>query len=114
MSALDPTTPAQKEQLAIAKQHFKSIENTRLQMSLQLATPIAWQLLPIVASWSLLLFCGYGLLSRINAMTIAALAFGAFSVASAIFLIVELRQPYSGLLRIPPTALVQAIEAVNK
>ena len=114
LSSLDPTTPEQKEQLSAAKLHFKSIENTRLQMSLQLATPVAWQLLSIVASWSLLLFCGYGLLSRMNAMTFAALAFGAFSVASAIFLIVELHEPYSGLLRIPPTALVQAIEAVNK
>jgi hypothetical protein len=38
---------------------------------------------------------------------------GAFAIASAVFLIVELSQPYSGMLRLPPTALVQAIDALG-
>jgi hypothetical protein len=32
----------------------------------------------------LILFCGFGLLSRINTTTIVALGFGAFSVGSAL------------------------------
>ena len=54
----------------------------------------------IVVCWSLLLFCGYGLVSPVNATVIATLALGSLAVASAIFLIVELSQPYSGLFRI--------------
>jgi predicted benzoate:H+ symporter BenE len=38
---------------------------------------------------------------------------GAFAVASAVFLIVELSTPYGGLLRLPPTPLVQAIDALG-
>ena len=57
---------------------------------------------------------GYGLLSRINAMTIAVLAFGALTVASAIFLIIELHRPYSGLISVPPAALVEAINTIMK
>ena len=44
----------------------------------------------------------------------AALAFAAFAVASAIFLILELSQPYTGVFRTSPAALVQTIEAIDK
>ena len=43
-------------------------------MSLQLASPISWPLLIVVASWSILLFCGFGILSRLNVTTLAALS----------------------------------------
>ena len=44
---------------------------------------------------------------------IATLAFGAISVASAIFLILELSQPYSGLFRISPAGLIQTMQALG-
>jgi len=46
--------------------------------------------------WSLLLFCGYGLVSPVNATVVVSLALGAIAVASAILLIIELSQPYAG------------------
>ena len=49
-----------------------------------------------------------------NALVIAALAFGAVSIAFAIFLILELGLPYTGLLKVSPAALQQAIEFVDK
>jgi hypothetical protein len=39
---------------------------------------------------------------------------GALSVASAIFLILELDAPYSGILRLPPTPILEAIDALGK
>ncbi len=50
-----------------------AIEQTRLLISLQLASPISWPLVVIVVSWALILFCGFGLLSHVNATTLAAL-----------------------------------------
>lgn len=47
-------------------------------------------------------------------MTLVALACGAISVASAIFLILELSQPYTSLLRIAPTGLEQVIVDLDK
>lgn len=67
----------------------------------------------IVVCWSLLLFCGYGLVSPVNGTVIVTLAFGAIAVASAIFLIMELSQPYSGMFRIPPAGLIQTIQALG-
>jgi hypothetical protein len=82
-------------------------------MSLQLANPISWRLLLVVASWSILLFCGFDVLSRLNATTIAALTLGSFAIGSATFLILELDEPYNGLFKIPSTAIEQTIEALR-
>ena len=114
LNSLDAKTPEQKTALASALSHNGQIANTRLLMSLQLANPFSRPLLAVVIFWSFFLFCGFGLLSRVNATTIAALAFGAISVGSAIFLILELSQPYTGLFRISPAALEQTIEAIDK
>ena len=69
------------------------MEQTRLLMSLQLVSPIAWSLLIIVVAWSAILFCGFGVLSGTNPTTIFALALGAISVASAMYLILDLSRP---------------------
>ena len=112
--ALDPKTPEQKDAVAAANAHLGQIEQTRLLMSLQLANPFSKPLLIVVVFWSFFLFCGFGLMSRLNAMTLAALAFGAFAVGSAIFLILELSQPYTGLFKISPAALQETVDSIDK
>jgi hypothetical protein len=49
-----------------------------------------------------------------TATTLAALAFGAFAVGSAIFLILELSAPYTGMFRISPAAIEQTIATIDK
>jgi hypothetical protein len=81
LASLDAKTPAQTRAVAAAGANFAVIEQTRMLMSLQLAVPFSRHLLLVVVAWSLFLFCGFGLLSRLTATTLAALAFGAFAVA---------------------------------
>ena len=114
LSNLQPATDAQRQLLGAADQHYAGIGETRLLMSLQLIDPISWPLISTVIAWSCLLFCGFGLLSRMNATTLCVLALGACSVASAIFLILELSQPYTSLLRISPSSLEQVILDLGK
>jgi hypothetical protein len=110
LDTLQPTTELQKRVLAAARGLTTSMGQTRLAMSLQLDNPVPWPLLAIVVSWSLLLFCGAGLLSHLNATTLTSMAFGAFSVASAIFLILELNQPYTGLFHVSPATFERITE----
>jgi hypothetical protein len=91
-----------------------ALETTRFLMSLQLASPISWPLLGVVVSWAMLLFGGYGVLARLNGTAIVAAFIGAFAVGSAIFLILELNQPFTGLFRIPPAAMQQALTVLEK
>ena len=114
LNSLDPTTAAQKEALTVAKANFGLLEQTRLLMSLQLSSPVGWALVFSVIGWSMFLFCGFGVLSGTNPTTVVALALGAVSVASAMFLILDLSQPFSGLFRAPSASIQQTIETVDR
>jgi len=56
-------------------------------------------LLIVVLGWSCVLFFGYGLLAGITLLAAVVAALGAAAVASAILMILELSDPYSGLFR---------------
>jgi hypothetical protein len=114
VASLEPKTPAQRQFAAAAGAAAGAIEQTRLLVSLQLASPVSWPLVAIVVSWAVILFCGFGLLSRINATTIVAVALGAFAVGSALFLILELSRPFTGLFRVPSGAFDQMLGALGK
>jgi hypothetical protein len=113
LMSLTPKTDAQKQVLATANAAANQIEQTRVLMMLQLAGGISWPLLAIVVCWSLLLFCGYGLVSPVNATVVTALALGAIAVASALLIIIELSRPYSGLFRLPPGAMIETLQALG-
>jgi hypothetical protein len=114
VASLDPKTPAQRQFAAAAVGATSAIEQTRLLISMQLASAISWPLVVIVVSWALILFCGFGLLSRINGTTLAAVALGAFAVGSALFLILELSHPFTGIFRVPSGAFDQMLLSLDK
>jgi hypothetical protein len=114
LAKLNPQSPVQRQAAAAAGLNASLIQNLRLLMSLQLASPISWPLVIIVVAWSMVLFCGFGFLSPTNPTTVVALALGAFAVASAVFLIIELSMPFTGAFRVPPAALEQTIDAIDR
>jgi hypothetical protein len=114
VAQLQPKTPEQTAALPTINASVGIIEQTRILMSLQLASPISWPLLGVVVSWAMLLFAGYGVLARLNATAVVAAFIGAFAVGSAVFLILELNQPFNGLFRIPSSALQQALSVLNQ
>lgn len=113
VAALSPKTPGQTQLMGTIGVNVGIIEQTRLLMSLQLASPVSWPLLTIVVSWAMLLFCGFGVLSRLNATSVAAVAIGAFAVGSAIFLILELNSPFNGMFLIPGASVEETIQSIG-
>jgi hypothetical protein len=113
LSSLAPHTPVQTQLISSMGASSQAFQKTRLLMSLELASSISWPLIGIVVSWAMLLFFGFGVMSRLNATSLGALAFGSFAVATAIFLILELNQPFSGLFRIPAASIEQAMAVLN-
>jgi hypothetical protein len=115
LATLQPKTDAQKAALATANQYASMVEQSRLLMSLQIASgPVSVVLIAILVFWTAALFFGIGLYAPSNALVTAALTFGALSIAFAIFLILELGMPYTGLFRVSPAALEQTIEFIDK
>jgi hypothetical protein len=115
LATLQPKTDAQKAALATASQYASMVEQSRLLISLQIASlPVSWLMIAILVFWTAALFFGIGLYAPSNALVTAALTFGALSIAFAIFLILELGMPYTGLFRVSPAALEQTIEFIDK
>jgi hypothetical protein len=113
LSSLAPRSPAQTALVSSMGASSATFQQTRLLMSLELASPIFWPLIVIVVSWATLLFFGFGVTSGLNPTSLGALAFGSFAVASAIFLILELNQPFSGLFRVPSAPIERTIAALE-
>ena len=105
LQSLSPSTDEQKQALAMAQKTIEAIGQARLQMSFALYGAVSYPLLSIVIAWAIALFFGFGLMSKGNAMSVVALACGAAAVASAMYMILDLSSPYSGLFRASPAPL---------
>ncbi len=115
LESLHPTTDEQTQALATAKATVDSIGQSRLQMSFALSAPVSYPLLLTVVGWAVFLFCGYGLTSGAgNVVPIIAVAVGAAAVASAVWLILDLSSPYSGLFRASSAPLEQVLAVMGK
>jgi hypothetical protein len=92
--SLKPATEAQRSQVATARDLVRKLADTLMLMARQLANPFPPYVLAIVVCWASALFLGNGLVATPNAVTVLAHFAGAIAIASAVFLILELSQPY--------------------
>ena len=114
LDTLHPATDEQKQVLARARQIAATIGQARLQMAFALTDPVSYPLVVIVVSWAFFLFCGFGLLSKHNLMSFVAVAVGAMAIATAMYLIMDLSAPYSGLFRASSEPIEQVLDYMNK
>lgn len=106
---LAPKTDLQRLVQNRALQLLERFGETRRLLIAQSQGTLSWPLLFLLMLWLTVLFFGFGLLARHNATVVAALFVGSFSVAGAIFLIVELNQPYGGWMQISSAPLRAAL-----
>jgi hypothetical protein len=113
-ATLDPTTDQQKQLITTAMPNFVQVVETTLLMTRQLANPVPKLLLFVVIGWSALLFMSFGLLGTFNELSVAIEALGSIAVASAVYMILEFSQPYSGLFRISPVGVDNLIAVLGR
>ena len=80
----------------------------------QIGSRFPWGFFVVVVVWLTILFASFGLFAPPNGSVIAALGVAAFGLAGAIFMIMEVDQPYDGLVRIPSTSLTVALEQLGR
>jgi hypothetical protein len=112
LDSLHPATDTQKAALAAARQAVETIGQTRLQMSLALTSPLSYPLLCVLVGWATCLFCGFGLISGPHGMSFAALAVGVLAVSTAMYMIVDLSDPYSGLFQASSTPIERVMKDI--
>jgi hypothetical protein len=102
-----------RESLAQAQELFGKFIETQMSMIRSLSNRVPNLLLNVVMGWACALFFGYGLLAGINAPTLFMAAIGSVVIASAIFLILEMSDPYCGLFRISSASFDQFLRSVT-
>jgi hypothetical protein len=75
---------------------------------------ISIPMLIILVSWLVVIFFGFSVIAPPNATTMLASVASAFSVACAIFLILELDQPFGGLIHIPSEPITMLLDRLAK
>lgn len=111
---LSPATDAQRRAQSAALQLAVNLTQTRMLMFEQTNGSISWPLLAVLISWISVLFLGFGLLARLHITIVMTMIVGALSVASAIFLMLELSEPYQGLMRISDLPIQAALAHMGR
>lgn len=106
---LEPQTEAQRALKARAVQLSTDIAQTRLTLFVQGDSAIPMPFLVILVFWLTIIFASFSLFSRLNPTLIAVLFVFALSAAGAIYLILEMGQPFAGLMQISSVPLRNAL-----
>ncbi len=112
--SLQPSTERQRQLLTSAKDLAKKFAETQMLMTRQLSNPFPPYLLIVVVCWASALFLGNGLVATPNGVSVVAHLAGATAIGSAIFLILELSQPYSGVVRLSSAGLDRLLQVLGQ
>ena len=115
VQALSPRDEAQRWEQSQALQIGSELARSRwLLFEEQQAESIPTPFLAVLVFWLTALFASFGLFSRPNATIIATLLVCALSVSGAIFLILEMDHPFSGMVKISSTPLRVALAQLDR
>jgi hypothetical protein len=111
--ALTPQNDAQRQMQSKAVQIGIDLGQTRILLA-QSGNVIPTPFLIVLVFWITLIFLSFGLFARPNLTIVASLFFCAISASSAIFLILDLSHPFSGLITIPSAPLSNALAPLGQ
>ncbi len=110
---LSPQNDTQRSLQARAIDTAQDLGKTRLLLFAEAGTTIPMPFLVVLVSWLTIIFASFSLFADNNATTTAALAILALSASAAIFLILELSQPFTGIMTISSEPLRNALAPLS-
>jgi hypothetical protein len=111
---LSPKNETQRSLQSQAVQICNELSKTRWLLTEEDESAIPRPFLVVVVSWLTMLFVSFGLFSPPNPTVIVTLLVCALSVAGAMFLIVDLDEPFGGLIQISSTSLRNALAQLGQ
>ena len=104
LQQLQPNNDLQRALQAQLLSAIANLSKARLSLFTQSNDAIPAPFLVILILWLAVIFASFGLFVRPNRIAIVTFFIGGLSVASAIFLILEMGQPFTGLMQISSEA----------
>ncbi len=111
---LAPQTEAQTAAKSEAVQIASELGQMRWLLFQQMSSSISLPMLLVLVGWIVILFFSFGLFAPANVTTISALMIGALSVSAAIFLILELDNPFHGFIQISSEPMRAALSHLGQ
>jgi len=111
---LAPADDKQRAAQSRAVELAMGLGQTRWLMYEQRTAGVSTPLLVVLVLWLTLIFASFGLFAPVNATVLVSLALAALSVAGAVFLILEMYSPYSGLIQISDAPLQAAMAQLGQ
>jgi hypothetical protein len=106
---LEPKNELQKSVQARAVQVVGDLVQTRLLLFVQTGKSIPVPFLIVLIFWLMIIFASFSLFAELNATVLTFLALFALSASCAMFLILELGHPFSGMMAISSEPLRHAL-----
>jgi len=114
ISHLAPRDEAQRALKTQAATLMVQLAEVRALVQAQAVSSVSKPLLIALVIWLVVIFFGFSLLAPANATTTLALVAGAFSVACAVLIILELDFPFAGMIRIPSEPMINTLAHLAK
>jgi hypothetical protein len=111
---LSPQNDVQSALKSTAANLVVDLAEVRSLLAAQSVPSISKPMLVILVSWLVVIFLGFSVLAPRNATTTLALAISALAVSGAIFLILELDEPFGGLIGISSEPMRNALHQLSK
>ena len=106
---LDPKTPVQSAIKTRALAVSNDIEQTRLTLLSQPPDSLSRPFITVLVLWLCFIFACFSMSSKANPTLVVVLLVCGFTAATAVYLILELGQPFDGLLQLSNGALKHAL-----
>ena len=114
LQILAPKNESQTLAKAVAMSRADSLRRTYWLMFLKAEqNSLSFPLLAVLVSWLTIIFIGFGLLAPRNDTIIATLVVCALAVSGAIFIIMAMYEPFSGIMRISPAPIHDALDRMG-
>jgi hypothetical protein len=114
VQALSPHDDAQRKLKEQAISVGIDIGQLRSLLAARSVPSISTPMLMVLVLWLAIIFLGFSTLAPPNVTAIFALVVSAVAVSGAIFLILELDQPFGGVIRISSEPMVNALSQIAK
>ena len=111
--ALSPHTDMQRSLKDSATRTIDDIEQIRLLLYTETGNAIPMPFLVVLVLWLIIIFSSFSLFAQLNPTVFFFLTLFALSAAGAIFLILELSEPFTGLMTISSSPLRHALSPLG-
>jgi len=113
LQQLSPQNDSQRSLQGRAIQTSTDIAHTRLLLFAQKNNSIPMPFLVVLIFWLTIIFGSFSLFAKPNAIVLGSLFVFALSAAGAIYLVLELGQPFAGLMQISSAPLRDALTPLS-